>query len=91
MKAACVASCYICIIHDIRIISFLLSFSAWTGSLYISLAYMFGPLVTRLIGRFGFRLTAIAGALLLSISFIALHSSITFAFLRVVFHTDRTG
>ena len=32
---------------------------------------MFGPLVTRLIGRFGFRLTAIAGALLLSISFIA--------------------
>ena len=39
--------------------------------MYISLAYMFGPLVTRLIGRFGFRLTAIAGALLLSISFIA--------------------
>ena len=39
--------------------------------MYISLAYMFGPLVTRLIGRFGFRLTAIAGALLLSFSFIA--------------------
>ena len=38
---------------------------------HISLAYMFGPLVTRLIGRFGFRLTAIAGAILLSISFIA--------------------
>ena len=36
----------------------------------MSLAYMFGPLVTHLIGRFGFRLTAIAGALLLSISFI---------------------
>ena len=32
---------------------------------------MFGPLVTRFIGRFGFRLTAIGGALLLSISFIA--------------------
>ena len=39
--------------------------------MYISLAYMFGPLATRLIGRFGFRLTVIAGALLLSISFIA--------------------
>lgn len=39
--------------------------------MYVSLAYMFGPLVTRFIGRFGFRLTAISGALLLSISFIA--------------------
>lgn len=49
----------------------LILLSAWAGSLYISLAYMFGPLVTRFIGRFGFRLTAIGGALLLSISFIA--------------------
>lgn len=39
--------------------------------MYVSLAYMFGPLVTRFIGRFGFRFTAISGALLLSISFIA--------------------
>ena len=54
--------------HHISLIFF---FPAWTGSLYVSLAYMFGPLVTRLIGRFGFRLTAIAGGLLLSTSFIA--------------------
>ena len=31
---------------------------------------MCGPLVTHVIGRFGFRLTAISGALLLSVSFI---------------------
>ncbi len=45
--------------------------SAWAGALYISLAYMFAPLVTRFIERFGFRLTASCGALLFSSSFIA--------------------
>ena len=37
----------------------------------MSLAYMFGALVTRLVSRFGFRTTAICGALLLSISLCA--------------------
>ena len=49
----------------------LIFISAWVGSLYISLAYMFGPLVTRFIEWFGLRHTASCGALLLSISFIA--------------------
>ena len=45
--------------------------SAWVGSLYISLAYIFGPLVTGLNNRFGFRTTAIAGGLILSVSLLA--------------------
>ena len=53
--------------------------------MYVSLAYMFGPLVTRFIGRFGFRLTAIAGALLLSISFVATSFINNFWFFFVLF------
>ena len=45
--------------------------TAWTGSLYISLSYIFAPVVTHFTGRLGFRLTALSGALLLSTSFFA--------------------
>ena len=46
-------------------------FLAWVGSLYISLSYMFGAMVTRVANRFGFRTTAICGTLLLSTSLCA--------------------
>ena len=45
--------------------------SAWIGSLYIAHSYIFGSLATRLIKRFGFRITAITGCLIISIGFCA--------------------
>ena len=45
--------------------------SAWVGSIYMSLSYMFGAAVPRLTARFGFRITAIGGSLLLAISICA--------------------
>ncbi|CAH3194008.1 unnamed protein product, partial [Porites evermanni] len=43
--------------------------SAWVGSLYIALSWVFGPLVNHLVKRLGFRITATSGCLIISISF----------------------
>ena len=51
----------------------------------MSLPWIFGPLVTRLIKRFGFRMTAISGCLIISISFCASSFVDNFWFFLVLF------
>ena len=51
----------------------------------MSLPWVFGPLVTRLIKRFGFRITAISGCLIISISFCASSFVDNFWFFLVLF------
>ncbi|CAH3167446.1 unnamed protein product [Porites evermanni] len=51
----------------------------------MSLPWIFGPLVTRLMKRFGFRITAISGCLIISISFCASSFVDNFWFFLVLF------